>query len=131
MDPLLTLRYQTLFQYYGIGGNNLLLDTKSYLTSRINQDPQLLRPDAALFLLVNIEHMIIRPLSGYIPDPMSPHGSPMRVSMDPLKLNGALKQFIDIILNDLQLAPKPATAHSVLKSVDKYWAQIGKLFDWY
>lgn len=131
MDPLLTLRYQSLFSYYGIGGNPLLLDAKKSLISRMNQDPQLLRVDGALFLLVNIDHMIIRPLSGYIPERFSLDGSPMQVSMDPAQLDGALKQFIDTILNDLQLAPKPATAHSVLKSVDKYWAQIGKLFDWY
>ena len=102
MDPLLTIRYQRLFQYYGIGGSPLLLDAKNYLASRMQEDPLLLRADGALFLLVNIDHTIIRALSGYIPEPISPHGSSIPTSMDPIRLGGALKQLIDIILSQLQ-----------------------------
>ena len=121
MDPLLTSRYESFFQYYGIGGDPLVRQAKKQLISRMQKEPDFLRADGALFLLVNIDHMIIRPLSGYVPDRNSKLGDAMKQSMSTKRLIGSLRKSIDIILNDLQAAAKPTTAHAILKSIDKHW----------
>ena len=75
--------------------------------------------------------MVIRPLSGYIPERESKLGHPMKPSMDPQKLAGNMHTCIDLILDDLKNTPQPATAHTVLNSINQQWKSIGLLFDWY
>ena len=60
MDEPLGARYKALFRSYGVGGNGQVIRLKGHIAERAER----LREDAMYFLLVNMDHMVIRALSG-------------------------------------------------------------------
>ena len=132
MDKILEARYQALFDLYGAGANIAVIHTKEMLSDWITKRPEQLRSDAAYFLLVNFDEMIIRPHAGYVPTPGRPYGSRMDYFRDQRE-SDILKQVetaLMMILETLPSEPLPVSAHEVMKSIDKNWDELQKLFGW-
>jgi len=132
MDKILEGRYQALFNLYGAGANIAVIHTKKMLADWITKYPENLRPDAAYFLLVNFDQMIIRPHAGYVPNPELPLGHPMesfRNQGAPDMLRG-VETALNMILKTLSSASSPVSAHEVMQSIDKIWDELEKIFLW-
>lgn len=67
MNTSLDLRYSALFSSYGAGASYAVVTAKELISSWMDENPGLLRTDGAYFLLVNFDHMIVRPHMGYVP----------------------------------------------------------------
>src|ERR671932_50237 len=98
MNGWLQARYGRLFEIYGAGASMPVIRTKERITDYSEENPGTLRPDAAYFLLVNFDEMIIRPNAGYVPgfDPSeAPEGWPQRDILE--RVNRAL----DVVFGSL------------------------------
>ena len=76
--------------------------------------------------------MIIRPHAGYVPTPGLAYGSRMdyfrgqRESDILKKIENAFMMILETLPNE----PLPVSAHEVMKSIDKNWDELRKLFGW-
>ena len=131
MDELLTTRYQLLFRNYGIGGSGLVLRAKTVIVDRMEKEPDFLRPDAAHFLLVNLDQMVIRPCSGYLPDPSKAVPRPLSVTIEPANMGGLIEKYLDAVFQDLSSnESKPISSHALTRAIQRTWPQLGTLFNW-
>lgn len=131
MNLNLDRRYRTLFAAYGVGGGELLWRVKAKIAGGMLGGPPLLRPDAAHFLLVNFDHMVLRPISGIVPQPAPPFIEPEPYVIDPAQASAAVERSLAIILNRLTARPgHPLSAHSVLLTVHEVWPELGAQFGW-
>jgi hypothetical protein len=128
MDEVLARRYMALFEAYGIGGPPALGAVKSFLSGVVEKQPHLLRPDAAHFLLVNSDHMAIRPLAGDVPlhrgEPTTP---PMSQDEVRERLLGSLST---LLFNAAQKEPHPLSAHAILRALENTRAELGESLGW-
>jgi len=131
MDELLTTRYQTLFRNYGIGGNGLVLRAKNVIVDRMEKEPDFLRADAAHFLLVNLDHMVIRPCSGYLPDPSIALPRALKTTIPPAEMPNLIEKYLQTIFEYLGAhESKPVSAHGLTRAILQTWPQLGTLFSW-
>jgi hypothetical protein len=116
MDDLVTHRYRTLFLTYGVGGNELIIENvKKYIASRENR----YREDAMYFLLVNLDHMVVRPLSGYIPDLQRGSPSPTHLSVQPKDMPQKIDECFKIIEKYLDVpSHERADVHAVMSAIN-------------
>jgi hypothetical protein len=130
MDEVLTRRYEALFESYGVGGHGTVLDLKKQIGQHVKTG--FLRIDAAFFLLVNADHMVVRALTGAV---LEPNGAGT-VFINPVLAEDALRnnaiQYLAIIIQDLRdhVVERPVTSHAVLMSLDRTWAQMSQLLSW-
>jgi hypothetical protein len=127
-EKLIDLRYDALFEAYK-PSRPLLLEIKDHLSNKILEKPGLLRGDAKVFLLVNVDQMIIRALTGKIPTVSSIDGlSEIKSESD---LRPALHSCIDMIIDDVRHDDVlPVSAHSIMRSMDRRWKDIELLLGW-
>jgi hypothetical protein len=131
MNELLTARYQTLFRNYGIGGNGLVLRAKHLIVDRMEREPNFLRADAAHFLLINLDHMVIRPCSGYMPDPLIALPRPMNLTIPYAEMPNLIEKYLETIFDYLGAnEDKPVSAHGLTRAILQTWPQLGNLFSW-
>lgn len=124
MDDNLTNRYHALFQAYGVGGSPLVFKLKERIQQ--NVDFSILRIDAAYFLLLNADHIVMRALSGSIKN------QPQVLDNSTLE-NNAL-QYLEALLGDLKAnstgTDMPFSVHAVIRSLDRTWGIMGSFFSW-
>jgi hypothetical protein len=135
MNDSLERRYWDLFYSYGSDGEPLVDYTKSLITERLSDLGGFLRADAALFLLANVDYMLIRPYGseawkGYVTNPTD---APPLFTDD--EMRHKLRSVIDIIFDDLLSKREqpdfiPVSSHAVLLSIHDAWDVISPLFWW-
>jgi hypothetical protein len=130
VDDLLTRRYQSLFRNYGVGGNDLVLHAKRGIADSMEKDSEFLRADAAHFLLVNLDHMVIRPCTGYIPQAeQNFKAEELFIQRDDMQ--SRVDKCLEIIFNDLiKKGSRPNSSHDVLRSIEQTWPNLGNLLNW-
>ena len=132
MDNNLEERYWLLFATYDAEGSPLVAQAKALIMRRLVASPLVFRADAAHFLLVNFDHMVIRPMSGLyagqdivlgVPSELAP---PIPGEQMPMILDRVLSEILDA-LDD---GGEPVSAHRVLLAIDRAWRQIGDRLSW-
>lgn len=129
MDKLLAVRYSELFRTYGVGEIGPLIQTKYQIVNRMEQHPDLLRPDAAHFLIVSLDQMIIRPYVGTIFDPDG-KVLPLFHYDSFAQLEEDVGRVTSIILDTLSTKQLPASSHDVMQAIEENWGEIKKVFLW-
>lgn len=124
MNEALERRYQILFDIYGTDRSGMLVSTKRRIVSQCNERGIELRSDAFLFLLANLDHMIIQPYSGFIPGSEVPEAI-----MGGDRVNSAVTEALDIILGRLS-GQEPHSAHAIMSSIQDGWQQLSEVFFW-
>jgi len=131
LDPMLSTRYGELFRTYGTGHVGPLINIKQQIMLRMSEEPELLRPDAAYFLLVNLDHMFIRPIIGaaYSEDRqlIPAHGQEVNYSV---RLGDDLHQVTAMVLDTVSKRELPASSHDIMWAVEQNWNQINTMFAW-
>lgn len=127
MDELLEQRYRTLFRIYGAGDSGLLLRAKNRIYHEF-EETGVLRADAALFLLVNVDHMLLRPYAGYVPALDGRPVEPPALFKD-YEIVEPLDKTLEIIFRNLQ-GERPYSAHDVAGAVETSWRELAQIFLW-
>lgn len=130
MDQALLQRYLLLFLGYDLGGNEVIEHIKGRIAEHMAGGAQL-RPDAAHLLLVLADQMILRPYSSPITpivDGVLDRPPPQTAA----EIREKLDQTFDGILEQLDRtnAPRPRSAHSILKAMEEQWPKIATVFRW-
>src|ERR1017187_8868993 len=106
-------------------------DTVSHLKTRISswEDTAKIRlpPDAALFLLVNLDQMILRPYYGRFDIQARLPTGIFKVESDPL---AAADRVLEIILSNIDWHGEPISAHAVMQAIDRGWKPLSEMFGW-
>jgi hypothetical protein len=142
MDGALEERYRFLFHSYGRGEGRQREATISELKSRIIRDSERLRhgyfrPDAAFFLLVNLDQMIIRPYfeplyGGYnrpLPIPEARTSDREIYERDPIIL---VERILNIILERIKpdSIEGQISGHAVMRAIDMAWGKLSDMLGW-
>lgn len=129
LDRDLARRYGALFAAYGIGANYLLLETKRWIAERV----EVLREDAMYFLLVNMDHMVIRPICGYVPMPGDEIGRPMPPFRDDQEVSRMVRDTIDIIMEQLreERTGEKYSANAVIRAISVKTQAISEKVAWW
>lgn len=140
MHPRTEERYLALFYAYGSGGSlfkarqggeTLVLWAKDLISRAL--ELEVVRADAALFMLVNFDQMIIHPYFGYVP---GAHGEPLPPfrEYEPAIAETTVQQMIKIILREIPKDERPASAKFVMKFVsenlENILEEVEERFDW-
>ena len=131
MDAILANRYRRLFLSYGVGDTGALMPLKLRILQWNNQNGHRLRWDAALFLLANFDHLIIRPYFGQIPseeDFSSPMDLPHQAGSE--QWFQRTEEALDMILKRLTEGTGEISSHQVLRSIDNSWDTLATTFLW-
>ena len=132
MDALLTARYRQLFLSYGVGDTGALPLLKSrVLEWRLSHNNRL-RWDAALFLVVNFDHMIMRPYFGAITikdESVDFHPYPENLNQGEwfARSNQALDEIFKYLENN---TTGDISSHEILRAVEGTWQKIGTYLFW-
>jgi len=124
MDEVLARRYEALFNSYEPRAPWI----KDEVSSRIQLHPGLVRPDAAYFILVNLDQMLIVPYAEHIvlgPIENAFHYGEYTIENMRPKVQVAL----GIVFADLSNVEE-VSAHQVMRAVDRKWPQLKVLFGW-
>jgi hypothetical protein len=130
MDELLTNRYQLLFQGYGLGDSGGVQAFEMRIVEWNAGNRSRLRPDAALFLLVNADYMISQPYFGVL---FSNAGKPLPLPGDlPFDewFERARRAF-ELILRHLETGEGEISAHDVMQAIDIHWQELGTMLWWW
>lgn len=130
MDELLETRYRLLFQSYAMGETGAVGRFKALIQDWNEAHRQRLRWDAAFFLLVNLDQMLIRPYFGefqvegtrFLPFPQGFSANQWfertqeatRMVLDYLDRNGG----------------EAISSHDALKAIEETWERLALLFGW-
>ncbi|MFZ0060825.1 MAG: hypothetical protein WAL47_02235 [Pyrinomonadaceae bacterium] len=126
MDKLLARRYEVLIE----NRQTITPWVKELVLSKAEQHPTLVRPDAAFFLIVTMDEMIVLPYAGPIrPWPFSEFGSTHYRNYSINNLKPRVAEALDILFLDLKNVDE-VSAHQVLRAIDKNWPQLTVLFGW-
>lgn len=127
MDDILTERYRVLWLNYGMGSGRALLSAKEQIHNAVMD--KRLRVDGALYLLVNLDHMILRPYFAYIPDEES---RAMSIPRDwkQSDIEGKLVSATKIILNSISAYDEPASSHRIMRAIESVWDELSQIFEW-
>ena len=120
MDADLDARYRALFDIYREVTDPIGARTHELIVSWIVEYPDLLRSDAAYFLLVNFDHMIVRSQSWHV--------HPVR--RQEREVLSKIEEALNIILSAVLEEERPVSAHRVMKAIDRRWAELAVLFAW-
>jgi hypothetical protein len=135
MDKMLEDRYRILFDAYGTGGRDLVLQTKSRIVQWRSSGPDQLRlrGDAELFLLINFDHMIVRPyIGGILRGTDNNPFVPRYQGLTSAEVRGRIDQALQVIRQHFPLGPRdePISAHEVLLAIDKSWGTLKSILIW-
>jgi hypothetical protein len=128
----LALRYRELFRNYGTGLQfGPLIDLKG----RLAEQDSNLREDALFFLLLNLDQMIGRAISGYIPDPNAALlAAPMAPADGADRVREMTMNTLDVILQELTNTRKPgqkSSANDVIRAIQATSAKISDIVLWW
>jgi hypothetical protein len=131
MDELLATRYRLLFQSYAAGDTGFTVAFKRKIVEWNVKNGGRLRSDAALFLLVNLDHLIMRPYCGAIA--VAVEGDRLLPLPNDLSANEWFargQQATELILEHLGTSAEEISAHDVLRAIDVNWEKLGSMFWW-
>ena len=140
MDQLLDERYRFLFNSYGTPEaaeafrsyerNEVVPYLKKQIESKLEGRTRQFRPDALLFLLINLDQMVIRACFSPL-ETKERILAPTEVSPDVKSPQQAVDQILAFVLDylDYRIAA-PVSGHEVLQAIDKSWKQLAELFKW-
>jgi len=128
MEEILNKRYQQLFYHYESGAIGMLAALKQALADKLD----ILRPDAALCLLVLYDQMILRPYGGHVLDGGVGVARPSLTA----KMSGG--EFSERVLSSLtylvdrlqKKSPRAASSHDVLVVINESWEYLSGQFAW-
>jgi hypothetical protein len=129
MNELLAIRYRHLFQSYAAGHTGSVVWFKRRIAEWNAQNGGNLRPDAALFLLVNLDCLIIRPYFGEI----EIEGSrllPLPSGLSTEKWFDIAREATELILGRLANNEGEISAHDVLQIINVNWEALSSMFFW-
>lgn len=131
MNEWLDQRYRVLFATYGVGGSSRIWRVKDRLAPLLNASKPLFRSDAAYFLLVNFDHMITRPYTGFVPAPTTEFNKEIPAVLTRDELAGRVDRSLDAIITKLEAADeKPVSAHEVLQATHESWETLSEYLVW-
>lgn len=124
----LQARYERLFDIYGAGVSRPVVRTKQRIARFMEDNPESLRPDAAYFLLVNFDEMVIRPNAGYVPGfefREAPEGWPQT------DISERVDKSLEVIFESLgEGGEPPISAHEVMLVIHQNWDTISEIIEW-
>lgn len=126
MDRTLEERYKFFFEKYQVQDDEILFYVRDIISEYLLFEPEKLRPDAAHFLLINFDQMIIKPYFSAMSNIDKPRGfqeMSKEIFMDRIQLA------IRIIIRGLTNR-RESSSHDVLKSILKNWDSLSELFGW-
>jgi hypothetical protein len=132
MNKLLATRYHSLFQSYAIGEVGPVASFKLRIVEWNAQNGGGLRWDAALFLIVNLDHLIIRPYLGMIM--IGNEGNqllPLPSELPAGEWFGRVQQATELVLAQLPKSDREISAHDVLQAIDGSWDELSKMMAWW
>jgi len=129
MDALLATRYGLLFQSYAARDAGPLGWFKQRIVEWDIQNDRRLRPDAALFLLVNLDQLIIRAYFGEI-DSEDTGPLPLPSGFPAEEWFGRARQATELILEQLAKSEGEISAHDVLQVIDTNWRMLAASLGW-
>jgi|SRR5215211_743321 len=124
----LQINYARLFEVYGAGANDPVLNAKERISDFVSEYRGVLRPDAAYFLLLNSDHMIIRPNAGYVPGidlSQAPEGWPQSDISE--RVDQSLNLIFDVLLSEERYN---VSAHEMMLVVDQNWTALADIVFW-
>jgi hypothetical protein len=131
MNELLAARYRALFLAHDAGGASFLAGLRGRIAERtVPAGP--LRPDAALFLLLMYDRMLLRPYLGAIAEPGSTRLLPQAASEPGVfleRVSGSLDLVIGLA-EDMRDGRGEVSAHAVMQAIDRLWPELAERFDW-
>lgn len=126
MDELLRQRYGLLFGTREVTDWPILATVKR----RIREKDKLLRPDAALCLLILYEGMIVRAYSG----PLAPPQGDVLPSTSlgtQSNFGTIVEKSLDFLLGEIaKFSTTDASSHDVIKAIDSGWKTLSEYFQW-
>jgi hypothetical protein len=129
MDELLATRYRLLFQNYGLGDTGAVAQFKRHLIEWNVKSGGRLRWDAALFLLTNLDHLILRPYFGEIwTEGNNLLPLPKGLSAD--EWRDRARRATGLILEHLANGEGEISSHDVLQAIDINWNTLASLLGW-
>ena len=131
MNELLAARYRALFLAHDAGGSPFVAELLARIAERTAPAGRL-RPDAALFLLLMYDRMLLGPYLGAVPEPgttrLLPRAAPSPdVFLD--RVSGSLSRVIGVA-EEMRGSDHEVSAHAVMRAIDRLWPQLAELFDW-
>lgn len=129
MDELLAIRYQSLFQSYAAGDTDTIASFKRQIAAWKIERGNRVRWDAALLLLVNLDHMIIRP---YFGDILTENNAtlPLPNELSVNEWRNRAQEGLSIILNYLTQKEGEISSHDVLTATTANWQILSQSFLW-
>jgi hypothetical protein len=132
MNELLAARYRALFLSYDNGGNLFVANLRERIARELMPRGRL-RPDAALFLLLTFDRMLLRPYLGAVVEPGG--SAPMPPAIPPDGSGAFLGRIEDsvgmVLARSAELrAGGEISAHAVMQAIDGLWPRLAELFDW-
>jgi hypothetical protein len=131
MADELGLRYRALFRGYGSGGSPQLVSLKE----RIAEQENVLREDAMYFLLISLDHMVIRSLSGYIPSIDSTIlGQPMPEFSSAEDVDRMVTRSLEEIYGDLaqhRTEGEKSSANDVIRTINAKTDALAEIILWW
>jgi hypothetical protein len=128
----LALRYRELFRNYGTG---LQFGPLIQLKGRLAGEEEYLREDALFFLLLNLDQMIGRAFSGYIPDPNAATlGAPMASADGADRVLEMTMDTLNVILQELANTRMPgqkSSANDVIRAIQATSGKISDIVLWW
>jgi hypothetical protein len=125
-------RYRALFHGYGAGRAHEFLDLKFLIASH----ESVLREDAMYFLLLNLDHMVLQGLSGYIPAIAGGRiaGEPLPPFVEPARAQEMAAKTFHIINDELaqyrKSQPK-SSANDVIRAINATTKAISETILWW
>ncbi len=129
MNGLLTTRYRLLFQSYAAGDTGAAVQFKRRIIEWNANNGGRLRWDAALFLLINLDHLIMRPYFGEI----SGEANGVLPLPNELAASDWFARATDatgLILAWMAKSEGEISAHDVLQIIDENWKELDSIFLW-
>jgi hypothetical protein len=126
MDELLRKRYGLLFGTREVTDWPVLAGVKR----RIGESSKLLRPDAALCLLILYEDMIVRAYSGPLAPPQGDVLPPTSLGAQS-DFGTVVQKSLDFLLGEIaKFKTTDASSHDVIKAIDSGWKTLSEYFQW-
>jgi hypothetical protein len=129
MNELLATRYRLLFESYAVGDSGPVVMFKGRIVEWNTQNGGILRPDASLFLLVNLDQLIIRPYFGDI-ESGGTQLLPLPSGLSADEWVRRAQQATELILGQLEKGAGEISAHDVLQVIDINWNTLAASFGW-
>lgn len=131
MNELLAARYRALFLAHDAGGAPFVAELRARIAERTAPTGPL-RPDAALFLLLMYDRMLLSPYLGAVAEPGTTRLLP-RAAPDPGVFLGRMSESLNRVMGvaeEMRGGDGEVSAHAVMQAIDRLWPELAARFDW-